>query len=335
MTIGAQFEAALSNRYRIERELGRGGMATVYLAEDLRYNRRVALKVLEPTTAEALGSERFLREIALVARLRHPHILPLLDSGEVGGVLYYVMPYLEEGSVRGRLEREGRLPLPLVLRIGREVADALDYAHTQGVVHRDIKPENILLEGRHVVVADFGVARALRAASATNPTQGNLTQASLTQAGLIVGTPLYMSPEQACGDETLDGRSDLYSLGCVLSSSPPASLRSRGEPTRGVQPAADEYAPTLAARGVAVPPAIEAVFQRALARRPEARHQTAGELAEALEAAEHADSGAHDTGVLEGASAPLPSDTNAPNNRAKAKPISLTNEKLLSEAQCL
>jgi len=220
MTFAERLGPALAHRYRIERELGRGGMATVYLAQDLKHDRLVALKVLQPELAEALGTERFLREIAVVARLRHPHILPLLDSGEVDGVLYYVMPYLEEGSLRAQLEREGRLPLALALRIGREVGDALDYAHAQGLVHRDIKPENILMEGRHVVVADFGVARALDTSAGKQ----------LTQTGLIVGTPLYMSPEQACGDDTIDGRSDLYSLGCVLfelvAGKPPFSGRS-------------------------------------------------------------------------------------------------------------
>ena len=197
---------SLSDRYRIERELGRGGMATVYLAEDVKHRRSVAIKVLDPELAAAIGPERFLREIEVAARLNHPHILPLHDSGVAEGLLYYVMPFVEGESLRDRLSREKQLPLDDALRIVREVADALDYAHGQGVVHRDIKPENILISRGHAVVADFGIARVIRAAS----------DAKLTEAGLTLGTPLYMSPEQAMGGGELDGRSDLYSLGCVL-----------------------------------------------------------------------------------------------------------------------
>jgi serine/threonine-protein kinase len=198
--------AALGHRYRLERELGRGGMARVYLANDLRHDRPVALKVLKPELAHALGPERFLREVKITARLNHPHILPLLDSGEAQGFLYYVMPYVEGESLRDRLEHEKQLPLDDALLIAREVADALSYAHSHDVVHRDIKPENILLESGHAVVADFGIARAITAAGGEK----------LTETGLAIGTPAYMSPEQAAGETTLDGRSDLYSLGCVL-----------------------------------------------------------------------------------------------------------------------
>ena len=195
--------SALADRYRIERELGAGGMATVYLAEDLRHNRRVALKVMRSELTGALGHDRFLREIETTAQLRHPNILPLLDSGDAGGTLYYVMPYVEGESLRASLGREKQLQMDDALRIAREVADALSYAHSRGVVHRDIKPENILLESGHAVVADFGIARAVDQAAGGN----------LTATGAAVGTPAYMSPEQASGSRDLDGRSDVYSLG--------------------------------------------------------------------------------------------------------------------------
>jgi eukaryotic-like serine/threonine-protein kinase len=188
-----------------EKELGRGGMATVYLAQDLRHKRRVALKVLHPDLSHSLGADRFLREIETAAGLTHPHILPLHDSGEAAGFLYYVMPYVEGESLRDRLLRETQLPIDDALRIAREVADALAYAHRQGIVHRDIKPENILLSGGHALVADFGIARAL----------GQFGGERLTQTGMAVGTPAYMSPEQASGSQ-VDGRTDVYALGCVL-----------------------------------------------------------------------------------------------------------------------
>src|SRR5215210_3858176 len=199
-----RIRSALGTRYLIERELGRGGMAIVYLAHDQKHGRPVAVKVLRPELASSIGPERFLREIQMAARLTHPHILPLHDSGEVEGLLYYVMPYIEGESLRDRLQREHRLDLDQALELGREVADALDYAHQHGVVHRDIKPENILIANGQAVVADFGIARALSSAEL------------LTEAGMAVGTPMYMSPEQAAGDPDLNGRSDIYSLGCVL-----------------------------------------------------------------------------------------------------------------------
>jgi serine/threonine-protein kinase len=201
-----QLTSALGDRYRLERELGRGGMATVYLAQDLRHHRRVALKVLHPELAYALGTDRFLREIEVAANLTHPHILPLHDSGEAAGLLFYVMPYVEGESLRGRLNRERQLPVDDAVRIAREVADALAYAHDHGIIHRDIKPENILLSGGHALVADFGIARAL----------GQSGGERLTETGMTVGTAAYMSPEQALGDRQIDGRSDGYSLGCVL-----------------------------------------------------------------------------------------------------------------------
>jgi eukaryotic-like serine/threonine-protein kinase len=201
-----RLRAALADRYAIERELGRGGTATVYLAQDRKHGRAVAVKVLRPELAAALGAERFLREIEIAARLTHPHILSLHDSGEANGFLYYVMPYLEGESLRDRLNRDAQLPVEDAVRIAREVASALSYAHSHDVVHRDIKPENILLSGGEAVVADFGIARALVAAGADK----------LTDTGLAVGTPGYMSPEQAMAEPRIDGRADTYALGCVL-----------------------------------------------------------------------------------------------------------------------
>jgi serine/threonine protein kinase len=196
---------ALGERYRVERELGRGGMATVYLAYDNRQDRPVALKVIHPELAATLGPERFLREIKLTAKLRHPHILPLFDSGESDGQLWYTMPHIEGESLRQRLGRERRLPLDEALRISGDILSALEYAHQHGVVHRDIKPENILLEGSEAILADFGIAHAITAGSER-----------LTRTGVAVGTMMYMSPEQATGQSEVDRRTDIYSMGCVL-----------------------------------------------------------------------------------------------------------------------
>lgn len=201
-----RFRISLADRYRIERELGRGGMATVYLAEDLKHRREVAIKVLDPVLAEVIGAQRFLREVEVTANLSHPHILPLHDSGEAEGLLYYVMPYVGGENLRQRLEREKQLPLEDALNIARDVAEGLSYAHEKGVTHRDIKPENIMLESGHALIADFGLARAVRAGDAE----------TLTGAGFAVGTPPYMSPEQAAGERDVDGRSDQYSLACVV-----------------------------------------------------------------------------------------------------------------------
>jgi len=268
-----QLKSALADRYAIERELGQGGMATVYLARDLKHERAVALKVLRPELSAALGSERFLREIKTTAQLTHPHILPVLDSGAADGTLFYVMPYVEGESLRDRLIREKQLPLDDALQIAREVADALSYAHSHGVVHRDIKPENILLESGHAVVADFGIAKAIAAAGSER----------LTETGLAIGTPAYMSPEQAAGESDLDGRSDLYSLGCVL-----YEMLSGEAPYSGPTPQAilakklSEPLPRISVVRDTVPAGIEAALNKALARTPADRFATVAQFAEAL-----------------------------------------------------
>ena len=273
----ASLADALHDRYTLERELGRGGMATVYLAHDLRHDRPVALKVLRPDLAAVLGPERFQREIRLTARLQHPHILTVLDSGGSGGILWFTMPFVEGESLRARLDREGQLPIDQAVRLASEVADALDCAHSHGIVHRDIKPENILLSGQnHALVADFGIAQAL-------VEQG---PDRLTQTGLIVGTPAYMSPEQASGERNLDGRTDVYSLGCVLfeilAGEPPYS-----GPTAQAITAKRFSDPVPSARRLrtTVSPALDAVLRRSLARSPADRFQTAGEFRDALTAA--------------------------------------------------
>jgi len=266
-------KAALADRYALDREVGRGGMATVYLAQDLRHRRSVALKVLHPELGLGVGPERFRREIETAARLEHPHILPVFDSGEAAGQLWYTMPYVEGESLRGRLERTGPLPVEEALRFAREAADALDCAHRHGVVHRDIKPENILLSGGHARVADFGIATALEVAGSER----------LTGTGVTVGTPAYMSPEQAGGARALDGRSDIYSLGCVLYEA------LAGEPPfTGPTPQAViarrfvEPPPPVRRLRPSVPAGVESAVARALAREPGDRFQTAAEFAQTL-----------------------------------------------------
>src|SRR6059036_2597090 len=206
MEIPADLQTALADRYTLRRVLGRGGMATVYLADDKKHYRAVALKVLLPGLAAFLGAERFLKEIQIAARLTHPHILAMHDSGEAGGFLYYVMPFIDGGSLRQRLVSERRLGAADVMTIAAPVADALDYAHRMGVLHRDIKPENILFSQRHPIVADFGIAKAISTAGGMN----------LTRTGFPLGTPGYMSPEQAAGLTDLDERTDVYSLAVVI-----------------------------------------------------------------------------------------------------------------------
>jgi len=272
----ARLEAALSGHYAIGRELGRGGMATVYLAHDVRHDRPVALKVLHPELASALGPERFQREIRFAARLQHPHILTVLDSGEAAGLLWFTMPYVEGESLRDRLNREKQLPVDDALRIAREAADALDYAHGHGVIHRDIKPENILLGGSHALVADFGIARALTPGAAGE---------QLTTTGLSVGTAAYMSPEQAAGERDVDARSDVYALGIVLY-----------EMLAGETPFAAPTPQAMVARRFteaprpvrllreSVPEGVERAVQRALARTAADRFATAADFARALAA---------------------------------------------------
>jgi serine/threonine-protein kinase len=268
-----RFKAAVADRYTIERELGRGGMAIVYVAEDLKHQRKVALKVLRPELAASLGAERFLREIRTAAQLTHPNILPLHDSGEADGTLYYTMPYLDGESLRDRLTREKQLPIEEALQITREIADALGYAHEQGIIHRDIKPENILFEAGHAVVSDFGIARAVSAAGAE----------PLTETGLAVGTPAYMSPEQGVGSGELDGRSDLYSLGCVL-----YEMLTGETPYLGNTPQAiiakklSEPTPHVSVVRDTVPPGVETALRRMLAKNPVDRFATAGRFMEAL-----------------------------------------------------
>jgi eukaryotic-like serine/threonine-protein kinase len=259
----------------VEKELGRGGMATVYLARDIRHDRPVALKVLHQELAAALGPERFLREIRTTARLQHPHILPVLDSGEALGQLWYTMPYVRGESLRDRLRREAQLPVDLAVDLARQVALALDYAHREGVVHRDLKPENILLSEGQALVADFGVAKALT-------TSG---ESQLTETGMSVGTPAYMSPEQASADH-VDGRSDVYALGCVayemLAGEPPYTGRT---PQALLAKRALDPVPHVRTVRESVPEPLEQAITRALAKAPADRFQTAADFARALEAA--------------------------------------------------
>ena len=283
----SRLAAALADRYRIERELGAGGMATVYLAHDLKHDRQVAIKVLRPEIGAALGADRFLLEIKTTANLRHPHIVPLYDSGEAAGFLFYVMPYVEGESLRDRLTRDKHLPIDDALQIAREVADALSYAHARGVVHRDIKPENIMLEGGHAVVADFGIARAISAAGSER----------LTETGLAVGTPLYMSPEQACGEQDLDGRSDIYGLGCVLYEMLGGDPPFMGSSAQAIlaRKLVDQI-PSLRTVRETVPLLIERAVTKALARVPADRFATATQFGEALK-----ETAGHDGSPADGA----------------------------------
>jgi serine/threonine-protein kinase len=265
---------ALADRYRIERELGAGGMATVYLAEDLRHERQVAIKVLRPELAAVIGAERFVREIKTIAALQHPHILGLIDSGEVNGTAYYVMPYVEGESLRDRLTREQQLPVADAVRLATEVADALDYAHRHGVIHRDIKPENILLHDGHALVADFGIALAVSSAGVSS---------RMTETGMSLGTPTYMSPEQAMGEREITARSDVYALGCVayemLTVEPPFT----GATAQAIVARMMTEAPRpLTTQRRTVPPQVEAAVLTALEKLPADRFASAREFSEAL-----------------------------------------------------
>jgi len=267
---------ALAGRYSVESEIGRGGMATVYLAEDVRHRRKVAIKVLHPELASAIGVGRFLKEIEIVAGLTHPHILTLIDSGEADGLLYFVMPFVEGESLRSRLGREKQLPVDDAVRIAREVAEALTYAHERGVVHRDIKPGNILLEEGHAIIADFGVAKAL----------GEAGGEKLTSTGLAVGTPSYMSPEQGTGEQAPDGRTDIYALGCVL-----YEMLAGDPPFTGATPQVVikrhslDPVPSLQTARDTTPESVRVAIEKALSKVPADRFRTADEFAEALTAA--------------------------------------------------
>jgi serine/threonine-protein kinase len=271
-----RLKTALTDRYVIKQELGAGGMATVYLADDVRHGRQVALKLLKPELGAVLGGERFLREIHIAASLSHPHILPLYDSGEVDGLFFYVMPYVAGESLRERLDRHTQLSIEEAIELTRQVASALDYAHREGVIHRDIKPENILLQEGQAVVADFGIARAVREAGGER----------LTETGLSLGTPAYMSPEQASGAQQLDARTDIYALGCVLyemlAGDPPFT-----GPTGQAVIARQLVDPPPSIRTVrpTVPEELERAIEKALAKIPADRYEVAGAFVEAAGAA--------------------------------------------------
>jgi serine/threonine protein kinase/tetratricopeptide (TPR) repeat protein len=273
MELLGQLAAALGDRYRVERELGQGGMAVVFLALDLKHHRRVAIKLLKPELSAVLGSERFVREIEIAATLQHPHILPLYDSGQAGGLFYYVMPFVEGESLRDRLAREQQLPLDAAFQITREVGSALQYAHDHGVIHRDIKPENIMLSGGQAVVADFGIARALDAAGAQQ----------LTQSGIVVGTPQYMSPEQS-GGAAVDGRTDQYSLACtlyeMLIGQPPFTGPSA---LAVIARHSVDPVPSLRVVRQTVPQAVEGAIMQAMAKLPADRFASIQRFLDALE----------------------------------------------------
>ncbi len=268
-----RLKSALADRYPIERPLGAGGMATVYLARDLKHNRQVAVKVLRPELTESIGAERFLREIEIAARLTHPHILPLHDSGEADGFLYYVMPHIEGESLRGRLTKEPQLSVVDALRVTKEVADALSYAHSHNVVHRDIKPENILMQAGHALVADFGIARAMSLS----------TVGRLTATGVAIGTPAYMSPEQINGEPHLDNRSDIYSLGCVLYETLAGQPPFTGPTVESIcRQHVSADLPSVTTIRPLVPDGVVAIINATLAKTPADRYASADALAEDL-----------------------------------------------------
>ncbi|MGH7713084.1 MAG: serine/threonine-protein kinase, partial [Gemmatimonadaceae bacterium] len=264
---------AIGDRYRVEQELGAGGMATVYLARDLKHDRRVALKVLKPELAAVVGAERFLSEIKTTANLQHPHILALFDSGTVDGSVFYAMPYVDGESLRDRLTRERQLPIADALRIAQEVADALQHAHSHGVIHRDIKPENVLLQGGHALVADFGIALAASSAGGTR----------MTETGMSLGTPQYMSPEQAMGERTLDARTDVYALGCVLYEMLAGEPPFTGPTAQAIVARVITEEPrSLIRQRKTVPLEVDTAVATALSKLPADRFPSAAAFAEAL-----------------------------------------------------
>ena len=277
--------AALADKYRIERELGAGGMATVYLAQDIKHDRKVALKVLRPELAAVIGGDRFLQEIKTTANLHHPHILPLHDSGEADGVVYYVMPYIEGESLRARLDRDKQLPVDEAIRIARETADALDYAHRQGVIHRDIKPDNIMLHDGHVVVADFGIALA------ASRTEGG---SRMTETGMSLGTPHYMSPEQAMGEREIHASSDVYALACVLYEMLMGEPPFTGPTVQAIIAKVMTDSPhAMTVHRKSIPPYVEAAVLTGLEKLPADRYATAAEFSAALTGATTARTTAH------------------------------------------
>jgi serine/threonine-protein kinase len=275
-------KAALANQFEIEREIGAGGMATVYLAHDRRHNRKVAVKVLRPELAAVVGADRFLHEIQVTANLQHPHILPLFESGEAGGFLYYVMPFVEGESLRDRLRREGQLPTSEVARLLGQIADALGYAHARGVLHRDIKPDNVMMSGRHATVMDFGVARAVTEAA---------DQAALTMEGVAIGTPAYMAPEQAAADPQIDHRADIYALGLLgyelLTGSTPFADRS---PQQVLVAQMTEEPEPVTTRRREVPAVLAEVVMRSLEKDMTNRWSTGEEIVRRLESLNTSDS---------------------------------------------
>ena len=294
--LSRQLQTALGASYRLDRELGRGGMSTVYLAHDSKHRRQVAVKVLREGAGTVKGARRFQREIDVLAQLQHPNILPLYDSGGLNGAFYYVMPFIAGESLRARLTREKRLPIDDALRIAGEVADALGYAHAHGIVHRDIKPENILLSGEHAIVADFGIGKAIN----------DIDSPALTSSGVVIGTPAYVSPEQGAGELDLDGRSDLYSLGVVLyemlAGEPPFGGRT---PQAIIVARFTEPVPSLRSRRENVPEAVERVVLKLLARGRADRFGTASEFIAAL-------------------AAPLPDDSRSTAQQSRGALASLT-----------